>query len=276
MFLTPSIFLLVLPALIFAKTVPQADNSKTHCLQYGGFSSAMVTFNDPAENSMFDYAVVTKYNTYYPDILTYAFAFNGFTPSKLGNDRLCGWKKIAAVHGILGLDFNNHRGDMHWKYSDLRLIDQPKNAATLSNWTATDPTHYPPFTGQTPSQEATERIRNILIVNPPAGDVFMFCTIILAWTTSLLGYILFMMLLMTCISKSDRNTDESKDTEIDEGIELDSIKAPDMDSLAGSTAVAASFEDVKWDYPSPQPSTDTMRSESLPTYSRWVSGHGAA
>jgi hypothetical protein len=276
MFLASVLALILLPVLLFAKRVPRTDDTnnnpeRTRCLQQHGWSSSTVPFNNPADNNMFDYAIVTKYTTYYPAILTHALAFNGFETSRLNQDKLCGWKKAAAVHGTLGLDFNNHRGDIYWRYSDIHSIGSAHDPVGLSNRAANKAANIPPSVEQT-----VRSISKILIDNPPAGDVYMFCTIILAWTTSLFGYILFMMLLMACISKCDGNTNKKTDTEVDDGIELESIKATNTDGLAGSTAEASQFEDVKWDYASTQPSTDTKRPESLPTYSRWGLGYDVA
>ncbi|KAG9196095.1 hypothetical protein G6011_01216 [Alternaria panax] len=264
MFLTSVLFLLLSPTLIFAKSVPRADNTKaldqrTVELSYNGFSSRTVTFKDPQEDSLFDYAIVTKYTYYYPDILLHALVFKGYSNNPLDVNELRGWTKVKSVYSTLGLDIHNHRGDIYWKYRDSARI--------------------PSSTGQTPSQNSIDRISKILIDNPPAADAFMVCTIILAWTTSLLAYILLMLLLMACIKKSDRNTNGSKETEADEGIELDSMKAPDEDSLAGTTAAATPFEDVKYIYASPQldraAPTDTAHTDVLPTYSRQESGCGA-
>jgi hypothetical protein len=266
MFSASVLALILLPALLFAECIPRADDTnknpeRTRCLQQHDWSSSTVSFNNPTDNNMFDYAIVTKYTTYYPTILTHALAFNGFETSRLDQDKLCGWKKAAAVHGTLGLDFNNHRSDIYWRYINIHSTGSPHHSVGgLSNRAANTP----------PSVEQTVRsISRILIDNPPAGDVYMFCTIILAWTTSLFGYILFMMLLMACIRKCDRNIDKKTDNELDDGIELESIKTTDTGGLEESTAEASPFEDVKWDYASTQPSTDTKRPESLPTYSRW-------
>ncbi|CAG5176030.1 uncharacterized protein ALTATR162_LOCUS8280 [Alternaria atra] len=264
MILVSLLVMLLSPILIFAKSVPRAEDAKIHsqhtvCLSYQGSNRGVVTFNDPKENDVFDYAIVTKYTTYYPNALVHALVFNRFSTLLLDNDKMCGWRKVKSVYGSLGLDFHNHRGDIYWKYSDSAHI-------STSN-------------GQTPSQESIDRISRILTDNPPAGDAYMFCAIILAWTTSLLGYILFMILLMTCIRKTDRNANESRDKEVDEGIELASIKAPDTDSLVGTTAAATPLDDVKHVYTSPHPgsltSNDTTCFDPLPTYSRQGQGCGA-
>ena len=84
---------------------------------------------------------------------------------------------------------------------------------------------------------------------------------------------------MACIKKFDRNTNRSKDTEVDEGIELDSMEIPNYDSLSETVIGATPFEDVKYTYTSPQsgrtPSTGSMRSDLLPTYSREETRHGS-
>ncbi|KAI4935701.1 uncharacterized protein J4E92_002992 [Alternaria infectoria] len=259
MFLMSTLLLLLLPTSLFAKTIPRADNVEIHtkptkCLHYVGFSSETITFKDLYENNTFDYAIVTKYTTYYPAILSNALVSKYFELSVLSKDQLCGWTKAASVHSSLGLDFNNHRGDIYWKHSAA--------SQTAQNL-------YP--------ENAIRAIQDILEYNPPAGDVYMFSTIILAWTTSLFGYILLMLLLMACIRKADRTTNTSNNNEVDEGIELESIKAPDTESLAGADSAAAGpFEDVKWEYPSPQRSTNTKRPEPLPMYSLWGSSHAVA
>ncbi|CAN9373288.1 unnamed protein product [Alternaria alternata] len=264
MFLISLLFLLLSPASIFAKNVPRLDNAKNHDqrivnLSYTGFGSATITFKDPRENEIFDYAIVTKYTTYHPNILTNALVANGYKTTMLESGRLCGWTKVKSVYRTLGMDFRNHRGDIYWKYSDS--------------------IHIPSSMSQAPSEDIINDITNILIRNPPAGDVYLLCTIILAWTTSLLSYMLFMILLMACIKKFDRNTNRSKDTEVDEGIELDSMEIPNYDSLPETVIGATPFEDVKYTYTGPQsgrtPSTGSMRSDLLPTYSREETRHGS-
>jgi hypothetical protein len=90
---------------------------------------------------------------------------------------------------------------------------------------------------------------------------------------------LFMILLMACIKKFDRNTSRSKDTEVDEDIELDSMEIPNDDSLPETVIGATPFEDVKYTYTSSQPgrtpSAGSMRSDFLPTYSREETRHGS-
>ncbi|KAH6866810.1 hypothetical protein BKA58DRAFT_388664 [Alternaria rosae] len=276
MFLMSTLLLLLLPTSLFAKTVPRADDTKaltkpTVCLPHDGFGSATVAFSNPHGKNMFGYAIVTKHTTYYPQILKNALAIKGFKLSEVGNDQLCGWTKAAAVYSTLGLDFHNHRGDIYWKHSDFYSIGDLSDSVGLSDRAASQAARIPPSIEQT-----IHDVSNILLENQPAGDVYMFSTIILAWTTSLFGYILFMLLLMACIKKADRTTNKSKDNEVDEGIELETIKVPDTDSLAGAHSKAGPFEDVKWEYPSPQRSTDTKRSEPLPMYSPWGLGHAVA
>jgi hypothetical protein len=263
MFLTSFLFLSLLPTLISAKSVPRANDAKTHppltiCLPNGIFGSTPVVFNGPGREELFYYAIVTKYTTYYPTDLAHALVSEGYNSIGLSSDILCDWQKLKSVHGSLGLDFNNHRGDIYWK---------------------PNPTHIPSSIDKVPSEDTINHITRILIKNPPAGDVYMFSTIILAWATSLLGYILFMVLLMSCIKKSDRNKDKSMDKEDHDDIELESIKAPDTDNLARTTAAASPFEDLKYIYGRPHTgsttSTDTTRSEPLPTYSRQEPGYGS-
>jgi len=276
MLLMSTLLLLLLPTSLFAKAVPRADDIEIHtkpniCLPHDGFGSRTVALSDPHENNMFDYAVVTKYTTYYPDILEYAFAFKGFQLSDLGNDQLCGWTKAAAVYSTLGLNFHSHCGDIYWKHSDAHSAGGSRDFVGPSKRSADKAARLPPSV-----EGNIVAISNILIANPPAGDVYMFSTIILAWTTSLFGYILLMLLLMACIRKADRSTDKKTSNEVDEGIELEAIKAPDTESLAGADSAAGPFEDVKWEYPSSQRSTDTKRAEPLPMYSLWGSGHAVA
>ena len=272
-----TLLLLLLPTSLFAKTIPRADNVEIHtkpakCLHYVGFGSETITFKDLYENNTFDYAIVTKYTTYYPDILKNALAVKGFQLSDLGNDQLCGWTKAAAVYSTLGLDFHSHRGDIYWKHSDAHSVGDSRDSVGPSKRSDNKAARLPPSI-----EGSIVAISNILIANPPAGDVYMFSTIILAWTTSLFGYILLMLLLMACIRKADRTTNTSRDNEVDEGIELESIKAPDTDTLARTDSAAAGlFEDVKWEYPSPQRSTDTKRPEPLPMYSLWGPRHAVA
>ncbi|KAI4679109.1 uncharacterized protein J4E88_006402 [Alternaria novae-zelandiae] len=277
MFLMSALLLLLLNTLLFATTIPRADNVEIYtkpniCLPHDGFGSRVIAFSNPHENNMFQYAVVTKYTTYYPDILKNALAVKGFQLSDLGNDQLCGWTKAAAVYSTLGLDFHSHRGDIYWKHSDAHSVGDARDSVGPSKRSANKAARLP-----SSIKDSVVAISTILIANPPAGDVYMFSTIILAWTTSLFGYILLMLLLMACIRKADRTTNTSKDNEVDEGIELESIKAPDTDTLARTDSAAAGpFEDVKWEYPSPQRSTDTKRVEPLPMYSLWGSGRAVA
>ncbi|KAI4659526.1 uncharacterized protein J4E79_006058 [Alternaria viburni] len=276
MFLMSTLLLLLLPTSLSAKTIPRADDIEIHtkpniCLPHDGFGSMTVNFRNPDENTV-EYAVVTKYTTYYPDILKNALAVKGFQLSGLENDQLCGWTKAAAVYSTLGLDFHSHRGDIYWKHSDAHSVGGPRDSVGPSKRSANKAARLP-----SSIKDSVVAISNVLIANPPAGDVYMFSTIILAWTTSLFGYILLMLLLMACIRKADRTTNTSKDNEVDEGIELESIKAPDTESLARTDSAAAGpFEDVKWEYPSPQRSTDTKRAEPLPMYSVWGSRHAVA
>ncbi|KAL1793526.1 hypothetical protein ACET3X_008508 [Alternaria dauci] len=251
------------PASIFAKCVPRADDIKTdeQCtasLSYTGFGRATITFIDPGTNASLDYAIVTKYTTYYPDILANALVANGYDTTVLESDGLRGWTKYRSVYRTLGIDFHNHRGDIYWKQRDA--------------------TYAPSLTSRAPSEDAFSDITKILMRNPPAGDVYMLCTIILAWTTSLLGYMLFMVLLMACIKKCDRNTNKSKGDEADEGIELDSLEVSNSHSLPDTITATTPFDDVKYNYTSPSPSrrltTGTVHSDFLPTYSRQQSEYG--
>jgi hypothetical protein len=281
MFLTTIVLLFLLPCSILAKSIPRASTDKHHdkrtgCHDYTHLMHELLTFRHPSDDYYFDYAIYTRHWHYYPQLLRHALKDSGFQNTYLHADELCGWKKAKSVHYSMGLTYKLHRGDIYWKYSDLRWVTEPKHSNVSSHWAADDESHMPPSTGLRPYNATIDAIEWILKDNDPAADVYEIATFVLGYWAALTGFIVLMCLFMACMSWVGRMGRSAMPTTWDDdsdAIELDAIKTPDSQIKAAprkeGEAPKYSFEDTCHASAS---STDTLRSEPLPIYS--VDGAG--
>ena len=272
MFLITALFLLLIPSSILAKSIPRADATEKHqkrfgCLDYYHMAHELITFTHPTDHDSFDYAIFTRHDTYYPQLLRYALSERRFQNTYLYKDKLCGWNKAKSVDETMGFYWHLHRGDIYWKYSDLRWVKEPKHTNDSSHWEAADETHIPPFTGPKPPNGTINAIELILKYNDPAGDVYEIATVVLGYAVGFSAFIWLLLLTKRCAERGARSAMPTK-WDDDNGIELDAIKGPDTDS-PHDAAPKYSYEDPR---PASTSSTDTLRSEPLPIYS--VDGAG--
>ncbi|KAF1938270.1 hypothetical protein EJ02DRAFT_514657 [Clathrospora elynae] len=280
MFLIKLILLLFLSSSSLAKSIPPPGNTKTSPKRtdcHGRYSTnnAMVTFGDPNENSFFDYAIITGYRTYYPTVLEYALQLASFELTHKGENEECGWHKAKSVYEPYALAVPQHRGDVYWKYSDLRWISQPKDSNISSGWEAKYANHIPPRTGVLPRNATIDTIVYILERNEPAGDVYQLSTMILGWLAGFMAYILLLLLLKCCVDKcalvGPKSTKDNEDDEGIEGIELSCIEAHNMDDLTEPDKATDSTAMIKHEYintrKASMSSSESIRSEPLPVYS---------
>jgi hypothetical protein len=259
MFLTLIFSLLFLPLSSFARIIPRNGHTQTSSKPIGCHaryspSHAVITFHDAGEEHDFDYAIVTKYRTYYPQQLANALQAGGYHITRLSKDEECGWHKATSVstYGFL-LDVNH--GDVYWKYNDLSWVDQPEDSGIPSGWVATHNDHIPPHLDQRPSNSTIRDVAKILGNNEPAADLYysyVTSTIVLGYLASLMAFVLLLLCITRCADARKRR--QSKRTDDTEGIELFSVKVPD------------GIDPPKRTYTTTR-SSSTSSTETLPIYS---------
>ncbi|KAF1851117.1 uncharacterized protein K460DRAFT_391462 [Cucurbitaria berberidis CBS 394.84] len=247
MFAKITLFLLLFSTLLFAKTLPPSeriDSSRKHtsCHSQHSRINAMITFNRK-DLFEFDFAVITKYRTFYPDILRYALQVEAWQISRLGKDTECGWHKARS--------------------------SSPNNSSITSQWKAVADDHIPPVKGQLPSNETVDSISRILERNQPAGDVYELSTIILGYSSGFLAFLLLLVLVHHCAKDSDQPMlDTTKDVE---NVELSSITSQcitDFISAHRETTPAGVLKAIHTStHERSMSSMNTIRSEPLPLYS---------
>ncbi|KAF2028446.1 hypothetical protein EK21DRAFT_20294, partial [Setomelanomma holmii] len=144
------------------------------------------------EDQDFDFAIETRYTTFYPTVLKMALKLDYFVPNVYIQQAKCGWHKARSVRSPSWSQVGQHRGTIFWKYSDLDWVEHLKNYTHVSHWRAASPDHIPPRTGALPSNRTLDRIATILQDNEPAADVYQLATVLLGYTTGFLGFILIL------------------------------------------------------------------------------------
>lgn len=96
----------------FSSDPTSAAHKRTGC--HDGYSAQyeMITFYDPKATA-FEYAIITQYQKFYPDLLNYALQAHGNELISLSSDQECGWWKAASIYGQMGMNPANHRGDVY-------------------------------------------------------------------------------------------------------------------------------------------------------------------
>jgi hypothetical protein len=225
------VFLFLIPVLCLPQILPvphstTTSDQRTGCLSRLSSDNAIVTFRDPSEDQ-FNYAITTPYQRYYPDLLRTALQANKYVITGLRTDEDCGWQAARSVYGFAGFESHNHRGDILWKYGDLRWDSKPKNNTESPGWRAVNNDHIPPRTGKLPDNGTLDAISMILERNEPAADVYEFCNVLLWMLCGCMSFMLvpFMVKLCTdcCTSASTADPEEMKDSE---GMELGPIRSP--------------------------------------------------
>jgi hypothetical protein len=232
MFLVLIFFLLFLPFLSLANSIPRNDHTQTFskpsdCHARYNPSHAVIAFNDAGEEHDFDYAIVTKYRTYYPQQLANALQASGYHITNLSKDEECGWYKATSVSSY-GFLLNVHHGDVYWKYSDLHWANQPEDSGIPSGWVTKHNDHIPPHLDGQPSNSTIRDIAKILRNDEPAADLYysyVASTIVLGYLTSLMAFVLLLLSITRCVDARKRR--QAKRTDDTEGIELVSVRVPD-------------------------------------------------
>ena len=117
MILKISLTLLLCTLTTLAKPNPPSSYTDTAhgragCHEHRSPNYAMITFYDN-DSPTFHYAIITRYKSFYPTLLRYALQAERYQLTSPKIDEQCGWWKAASVHGRMGLESKNHRGDIY-------------------------------------------------------------------------------------------------------------------------------------------------------------------
>src|SRR5690242_19505748 len=93
----------------------------TECHDALDNNPAFITFHVNTEPA-FQLAIDTAHHTYYPKLLRNALRANDFHMTHVPRDQKCGWQKARSVRARQFIEIGRHRGDIFWRYSDLRWI----------------------------------------------------------------------------------------------------------------------------------------------------------
>lgn len=222
---TISLFILLLVSSHATKTSSfsprDISQRRAGCHDRSIIHSETIIFRNGSQTA-FDYKIITQYKKYYPTLLKYALRANGFEIMEWQSEHMCGWYKGDSVYGQLGLDSANHRGDIYWKYSYLLQASPPTNTSKDVSGTMSPNMSVSPPTGRPPNATTLE-IRRILILNPPAGDVFELITIILGYGAGSMLFVVLFLLLKSYLEHEQRSSSTSMMREM-EGVELEASR----------------------------------------------------
>lgn len=229
MLLRLSFVLILMTSAILAKPISIADPNPTSiykgivqrrigCHDRYNSNYEMITFYDE-KSPKFDFAIITRYRTFYPHLLRYALQAERYQLTPLKSDEECGWWKADSVRGQIGLDSTNHRGDIYWKYSDLRWVSTSNNFNESPHWNASSESHIPPRVGELPNKADLEAIAHILKINQPAGDIYQVSTILLGYASGFMASILLLLSIKYCAesriqAKRDNPTPQIQELEL--------------------------------------------------------------
>ncbi|CBY00804.1 hypothetical protein LEMA_P019340.1 [Plenodomus lingam JN3] len=185
-----SILLLPLSSAILGPPLPSENIVPQHigCHDRFNANSEMIFFRYPSDHA-FEYAVITPYKKYYPRLLEYALKANNFQLAAWQNNQACGWQK--RDHAIASSNT-----------SDKIIVRSPS---------------------QLPSNATMDKIRHILFINPPAGDVYELITILLCYLTGSMICFVLLIFLKHCIEREERFKSTNTKTEVEE-LELEAFR----------------------------------------------------
>ncbi|OAL51174.1 hypothetical protein IQ07DRAFT_631090 [Pyrenochaeta sp. DS3sAY3a] len=182
----------ILPSAASPET-PITNIGRTICHNRLSGKDGRISFYSP-ELPWYDFAIVTGYRNFYPDVLKCALQVQNWRLLP-ANDAHCGWHKATSEHSFLEL---NNRGDIYWRYNDTRRQSQSDNTNTSLHPNAEIDGQISVQRQLLPSNATLHAISRILERNRPTADIYELSTIILGYVSGFLAFLLLLSLVHRC------------------------------------------------------------------------------
>lgn len=251
--------------------LPITNIGRTVCHNRLSGKDGRISFYSP-ELPWYDFAIVTGYRNFYPDVLKCALKVQNWRLLP-ANDAYCGWHKATSGHSFLDL---NNRGDIYWRYNDARGQSQSDNTSLHPN---------AEIDGQTsvqsqllPSNATLQTISAILERNHPTADIYELSTIILGYVSGFLAFLLLLSLVHRCSLSGPRVQAASHTNSND--IELEPSKSH-LSQLSQDTRRPLSHTKIHENgfagsMSTSAPLVQSIDWDPLPTYAMSTARHGTS